>query len=70
MLNIELSLQSLSIERIFSVKTKRNSTMSLGYSSNKFRENVIIYYIKITRCFLLGRKVMTNLDNILKKQRH
>ena len=25
---------------------------------------------EIKRCFLLGRKVMTNLDSILKKQRH
>ena len=70
MLNTELNLQSLSIERIFSIKTKHSSTMNLGFSSNKFRENVIIYYIKITRRFLLGRKVMTNLDNILKKKRH
>ena len=68
MLNIELSLQFLSFERIISVKTKQNSTMSLGFSSNKFRENVITYYIKITRCLLLGRKVITNLDNILKSR--
>ena len=25
---------------------------------------------EIKRCFLLGRKVMTNLDSMLKKQRH
>ena len=68
MLNIELSLQFLSFERIISVKTKQNSTMSLGFSSNKFRENVITYYIKITRCLLLGRKVITNLDSILKSR--
>ena len=42
--------------------------MSLGFSSNKFKENVIIYYIKITRHLLLGRKVITNLDNILKSR--
>ena len=30
--------------------------------------NLIVSQIK--RCLLLGRKVMTNLDSILKKQRH
>ena len=28
------------------------------------------YSHEIKRCLLLGRKVMTNLDNILKKQKH
>ena len=68
MWTIELSLQFLSFERIISVKTKHNRAMSLGFSSNKFKENVIIYYIKITRHLLLGRKVITNLDNILKSR--
>ena len=68
MLTIELSLQFLSFERIISVKTKHNRAMSLGFSSNKFKENVIIYYIKITRHLLLGRKGTTNLDSILKSR--
>ena len=50
------------------IKKQRHHSADKGPYSQSYGFSVVIYGCEIKRCLLLGRKVMTNLDSILKSR--
>ena len=54
--------------KVASYKINTQKSLAFLYTNNERSLLTVIAAMKFKRCLLLGRKVMTNLDSILKKK--